>query len=516
MSHARYDNHKYARLNNQEIKTQRSYSEDENEEIDLSGTEQRFRYSADSDDNDDVTTNKGQQQNGGYLTHHDNDDVLDGSNGRHINDNNGSSTVTLRDRLNDSRLMQMAICSLLTILLYLLLSICLTFYQKALIKELNFPLTIVSYHLVLKFIMASSARGIYKAVVGKSRIQLDCRTSVRKMAPTGLASGIDIGFSNWALALVSVSLYTMTKSSTIVFILIFAILLGLEKKSWSLVFIVGLIAVGLFMFTYKSTQFDTLGFIFILVASLCGGIRWSLAQFVMQKSKLGLHNPIDMIYHMQPWMIAALLPFVIIFEGKGLIKILENMSNYPDSTIYMVLLKISAGATLAFFMEVSEFMVLSKTSSLTLSIAGIFKDIFQLVLAVEYNGDQLSLINALGLVVCLAGICCHVIHKYSTLTKLQELQSYDESSDLHLNEASLNGSGCGVAGSSTGAHTSNAINSSNINDYTFTTTKKHSSLTVPLLEETDTDDDDDTSPNGNKDNSSDVIFDILKRRDMQR
>lgn len=79
----------------------------------------------------------------------------------------------------------------------------------------------------------------------------------------------------------------------------------------------GLIAIGLFMFTYKSTQFDALGFIFILVASLSGGIRWSLAQFVMQKSKLGLHNPIDMIYHMQPWMLAALVPFVVIFEGKN-------------------------------------------------------------------------------------------------------------------------------------------------------------------------------------------------------
>lgn len=52
---------------------------------------------------------------------------------------------------------------------------------------------------------------------------------------------------------------------------------------------------------------------------------------------------------------------------------MENLGNYKDSDIYMVLLKISAGATLAFFMEVSEFMVLSKTSSLTLSIAGIFK-----------------------------------------------------------------------------------------------------------------------------------------------
>ena len=215
----RYDNHKYARLSHQEIKTQRSYSEDENEEIDL-GNEHRLRYTAESDDNDDIhtttTTNRGKLQQNGYSPS--------------VTQNSGDNVVTLRDRLHDSRLMQMAICSLLTILLYLLLSICLTFYQKAVIKELHFPLSIVTYHLVLKFIMAFCARGIYKLVVGKSRIQLDCRTSVRKMAPTGVASGIDIGFSNWALGLVSVSLYTMTKSSTIVFILIFAILLGLEKK----------------------------------------------------------------------------------------------------------------------------------------------------------------------------------------------------------------------------------------------------------------------------------------------
>lgn len=138
------------------------------------------------------------------------------------------------------------------------------------------------------------------------------------------------------------------------------------------------------------------------------------------------------------------------------------------------------------------------------------QDIFQLVLAVEYNGDQLSLVNALGLVVCLAGICCHVVHKYSTLSRLQDLNSYDESTDLHLNEASINGSANVHAGSA-----SSIINSSNINDYALNTTKKHSSLTVPLLE-TDSDDDDDGSPNSNKENSSDVIFDILKRRDMQR
>lgn len=239
-------------------------------------------------------------------------------------------------RHTDARFMQMAICTLVIVLLYLTLSITLTFYQTDVIRDLPIPLTIVTYHLVLKFMLAASIRSMYKMQMGKSRVQLDWRVAVRKMAPTGIASGIDIGFSNWGLLLVPISLYTMTKSSTIVFILLFAILLGLERKvsnventisllntngfcnllqSWSLFLIVGLIGLGLFMFTYKSTQFNALGFFFILFASLSSGLRWSFAQFIMQKSKLGLHNPIDMIYHMQPWMIASLVPLVFIIEG---------------------------------------------------------------------------------------------------------------------------------------------------------------------------------------------------------
>lgn len=91
-------------------------------------------------------------------------------------------------------------------------------------------MTIVAYHLVLKFLLSAIVRTIYKLCVGKTRVKLDLHTAWQKMAPAGIASGIDIGFSNWGLGLVPISLYTMTKSSTIVFILIFAIMLGLEKK----------------------------------------------------------------------------------------------------------------------------------------------------------------------------------------------------------------------------------------------------------------------------------------------
>ncbi|CAH2239092.1 jg22488, partial [Pararge aegeria aegeria] len=182
--------------------------------------------------------------------------------------------------------------------------------------EFHYPLTVVMYHLVVKWMLSVLVRMVLYLITGKPQLMLQFVTCLRSVGPTGLASGIDVGFSNWGLELVTISLYTMTKSTTIIFILGFAIVLGLEKKSWSLVGIVLMISAGLIMFTYKATQFNLLGFNLLLLASFAAGLRWTFAQLLMQKSKLGLHNPVDMVFHVQPWMFLSLLPFMIMFEDK--------------------------------------------------------------------------------------------------------------------------------------------------------------------------------------------------------
>ena len=77
-----------------------------------------------------------------------------------------------------------------------------------------------------------------------------------------------------------------------------------------------LITIGLIMFTYKSTTFSLIGFLMVLTAAFFSGIRWTLSQLIMQKSKLGLENPIDFMFHIQPLMILSLLPIAIGVEGK--------------------------------------------------------------------------------------------------------------------------------------------------------------------------------------------------------
>ena len=81
-----------------------------------------------------------------------------------------------------------------------------------------------------------------------------------------------LGLSQWSFEYIEVALYTITKSTSIVFILMFSLLFRLEKKHWSLIIIVIMISTGLTMFTYKSTDFVLLGFMMVLTASFLSGM----------------------------------------------------------------------------------------------------------------------------------------------------------------------------------------------------------------------------------------------------
>ena len=62
----------------------------------------------------------------------------------------------------------------------------------------------------------------------------------------------------------------------------------------------------------------------IFANSFLSGIRWTLSQLIMQRSNLGLSNPIDMIFHIQPFMILTLLPFIAVLEGPRIFNILTD------------------------------------------------------------------------------------------------------------------------------------------------------------------------------------------------
>lgn len=297
------------------------------------------------------------------------------------------------------------------ILVYYCFSIGIIFYNRWLLKSFHFPLFVTLVHLVIIYLLSSVSRSLLECCTKKPRVTLPWPVYLRRIAPTALATALDIGLSNWSFLFITISLYTMTKSSAVLFILFFSLVFRLEKLRAALILVVLLIAGGLFMFTYESTQFNSEGFILVLIASFIGGIRWTLTQIITQHAELGLQNPVDTMYHLQPLMFLGLVPLFLYNEGLGLCTT-DKLFRYDEAKhLLNVIVTLAGGGILAFGLGYSEFLLVSQTSSLTLSIAGIFKEVCVLSLAASLLGDQISVLNWLGFVVCLLGISLHVALK---------------------------------------------------------------------------------------------------------
>ncbi|NXK81901.1 S35C2 protein, partial [Amazona guildingii] len=317
------------------------------------------------------------------------------------------------------------------VLLYYGFSIGVTFYNKWLMKIFPSPLVETLLHFLLIFGLSALVRALARCRSGRLRAALSWADCLRRAAPAALSISLDIGLSNWSFLYVTVSLYTMTKSSAILFILFFSLLFKLEEVRVALLLVVLLIAEGLFMFTCKSTQFNTRGFMLVLCTSFIGGICWTLMQILMQKAELGLQNPIDIIFHLQPLMFLGLFPLFVVSEGLPL-SISETLFHFHEAGMLFCLVgKLFLGGILAFGLGFSEFLVVSRASSPTLSIAGIFKEICILFLTTRLLGDRLSPLNWLDFAVCLSGISFHVILK--AMNSKESLKLHKESSSApHL------------------------------------------------------------------------------------
>lgn len=55
------------------------------------------------------------------------------------------------------------------------------------------------------------------------------RSPVCAVVPNGVATGLDIGLSNYSLVFITLSFYVMAKSTTPIFLLTFAVAMGVER-----------------------------------------------------------------------------------------------------------------------------------------------------------------------------------------------------------------------------------------------------------------------------------------------
>ncbi|KAH9163933.1 triose phosphate transporter [Lactarius sanguifluus] len=271
------------------------------------------------------------------------------------------------------------------------------------------PLLVTMLHMFVQAILASILRFGWPR---RFRPEYDPSREdyAKKAVPTAVSTSLDIGLSNLSLKTITLSFYTMCKSSSLVFVLAFAFLFHLETFSIRIVGVILLISMGVLLMVATETHFVLGGFLLVLSASALGGLRWSLTQLLMRDKRSGMNHPVATIFWLTP-----IMGFTIAIVSVSIESWSELWgSRFFDgtgATLRTIGLLILPGI-IAFSMVLSEYYIIQRVGAVPMSIAGIAKEVATISVSALLFGDELTPLNITGVAVTVCGIALFTHHKY--------------------------------------------------------------------------------------------------------
>ncbi|KAG0495880.1 hypothetical protein HPP92_000571 [Vanilla planifolia] len=313
--------------------------------------------------------------------------------------------------------------TLFYIIVWYTFSTCLTLYNKTLLGEklgkFPAPLLMSTFHFVLQAVLSRIILCFHKGG-SDSNATMTWKDYFLRVVPMALGTALDINLSNASLVFISVTFATMCKSASPIFLLLFAFAFRLENPSIKLFGIISIISVGVLLTVAKETEFEFWGFLFVMLAAVMSGFRWSMTQILLQKETYGLKDPITLMSHVTPIMAVSTALFSL-----GMDPWHEFHKNpYFNSSWHIVrsCLLMLIGGSLAFLMVLTEYILISATSAVTVTIAGVVKEAITILVAVFYFHDPFTLLKGLGLLTIMIGASLFNLYKYQKLKKGQLLE----------------------------------------------------------------------------------------------
>ncbi|KAF6837593.1 nucleotide-sugar transporter [Colletotrichum plurivorum] len=355
----------------------------------------------------------------------------------------------------DQNVVKRSMVNVALILLWYLFSLSISLYNKWMFDKdhlnFSFPMFTTACHMLVQFALASLVLFLIPSLrpsnaqrhsdMGRSRHESEPeRPLMSKMfyltriGPCGAATGLDIGLGNTSLKFITLTFYTMCKSSSLAFVLIFAFLFRLEKPTWRLVAIIATMTAGVVLMVSGEVEFNIVGFVLVISAAFFSGFRWGLTQILLLRNP-ATSNPFSSIFFLAPVMFLTLIVIAIPLEGfPALFKGIEIL--VAEWGAFMTPLFLLFPGCIAFLMTASEFALLQRTSVVTLSIAGIFKEVVTISASAIVFHDRLTPVNFVGLITTIGAI---VAYNYLKITKMREDAQKEVQRD-HMEAAESSGS----------------------------------------------------------------------------
>jgi hypothetical protein len=294
--------------------------------------------------------------------------------------------------------------TILSILYYYACSISLIVYNKWLFTSYDFhyPLFVTSFHFLCSFL----ALGCFSKLKFGCLPQIPKRTFLLSILPLGFVIGADISLSNLSYLFLDIPILEIVKSASPLWILLVAFITGAEQRNLRLVATILLIAIGLSLSVYADATVHPLGVVLCSIASILAAIRAVIIQILTQPSRLSTRfcsspsplSPLQILFFSSPVVLFVMAPASYLLEARRLVASPFALNPLTPSLL------IAAGSILAVNLNLSELILIKATSAITTAVIAVAKILLVTACSALLFHTHLSLINALGMIVCLAGI----------------------------------------------------------------------------------------------------------------
>ncbi|CAL0325703.1 unnamed protein product [Lupinus luteus] len=267
-----------------------------------------------------------------------------------------------------------------------------------------YPISLTMIHMAFCSSLAYLLVRVFKLV---EPVSMSRDLYLRSVVPIGLLYSLSLWFSNSAYIFLSVSFIQMLKALMPVAVYSIGVLVKKEVFKNEVMANMVSISLGVAVAAYGEAKFDAWGVTLQLLAVAFEATRLVLIQILLNSKGISL-NPITSLYYIAPCCLVFLsVPWLI----------MEYPTLRDSSSFHLDFLTFGTNSTCAFALNLAVFLLVGKTSALTMNVAGVVKDWLLIAFSWSVIKDTVTPLNLIGYGLAFLGVA------YYNHSKLQALKA---------------------------------------------------------------------------------------------
>ncbi|KAJ0979322.1 hypothetical protein J5N97_014796 [Dioscorea zingiberensis] len=224
------------------------------------------------------------------------------------------------------------------------------------------------------------------------------RVQFLKIATLSLVFCFSVVGGNISLKFLPVSFNQAVGATTPFFTAVFAYLMTRKREGWITYLTLVPVVTGVIIASGGEPSFHLFGFIMCISATAARALK-TVLQGILLSSEGEKLNSINLLLYMAPMAVIFLLPATIFMEGDVL-AITVALAREDKKILWYLLFN----SSMAYFVNLTNFLVTKHTSALTLQVLGNAKGAVAVVISILIFRNPVSLTGMLGYALTVFGV----------------------------------------------------------------------------------------------------------------